>query len=103
MHALYIVQPGRLLESYLAEAGGSEAKASSSHSYFLLSAVPSPGLFAEVLAREEGEGEESGLQAPPCCAGVECRERANEGCRKKLACGHPCRGPGEETQQLEDD
>lgn len=35
------------------------------------------------------------LESPPCCGGDECRERANEGCRKKLVCGHPCRGPGE--------
>lgn len=51
-----------------------------------------PFFFAEVVAGEERE--ESDLEPPPCCAGVECRERANEGCRKKLACGHPCRGPG---------
>ncbi|CAM9432541.1 unnamed protein product, partial [Hapterophycus canaliculatus] len=40
-----------------------------------------------------GKDQEDGLQAPPCCGGEECRERANEGCRKKLNCGHPCRGP----------
>lgn len=46
-------------------------------------------------ANKGGEGGEGALQAPPCCGREECRERANEGCRKKLECGHPCRGPGE--------
>ncbi|CAM9542078.1 unnamed protein product [Sphacelaria rigidula] len=41
-----------------------------------------------------GEQEE-GL-APPCCGSEECQQRANESCRKKLSCGHPCRGPGAE-------
>ncbi|CBN77584.1 conserved unknown protein [Ectocarpus siliculosus] len=45
-------------------------------------------------ANKGGEGREGALQAPPCCGREECRERANEGCRKKLECGHPCRGPG---------
>lgn len=54
-----------------------------------------PFLFPEVVAGENGE--EGAPQPPPCCGADECRERANEGCRKQLACGHPCRGPGEGT------
>lgn len=83
------------------------AKASSPPLDISVSVVcPSPPsrrfVVSEVVA--DGEGEESGLKAPPCCAGVECRERANEGCRKKLPCGHPCRGPGEaQLQQLRHD
>lgn len=51
---------------------------------------------ADAAVGEKGEkAKDDGLQTPPCCGREDCRERANEGCRKKLACGHPCRGPGE--------
>lgn len=66
--------------------------------FVVRSEVPAADLDAAV--GEKGEkAEEADLQVPPCCEREECRERANEGCRKKLACGHPCRGPGERQKK----
>ncbi|CAM9954167.1 unnamed protein product, partial [Laminaria digitata] len=53
-----------------------------------------PGTYSTVEGSAGDSPGQEVLERPPCCGGDECRERANEGCRKKLDCGHPCRGPG---------